>query len=281
MKKSFLLLFLCLFLLPRLTGEEKRNKVVSLSPALTEIIFALGAGERLAGRSSACNYPSGVKKLPVMGDFGNPDRERILKSGATLVLTNDLINPTLVKRFKSMGITLRILPLAGENDYFQLLSFLGRLFRKEKEAASLAASFRKDLALMEKLRKNAAFTPRKKALFIVWDRPLLAAGGRSLPDRILALAGLKNIASRVKSEYFKASMEWITKEDPDYILFPGLPRERIRLLKNAPYWKNLRAVKKGRLITAQDEDLLFRIGPRWGKGIVELQKKIIAAEKNN
>lgn len=260
-------------------GKEKEIKAVSLSPAVTEIIYALGAEESLVGRSSACNYPLAVKKLPVMGDFGNPNRERIVKSGAKLVLTNDLINPSLVKRYKSMGISLHILPLTHEKEYLFLLSFLGKLFRKEKEAAALEASFRKELALLEENRKLLSLHPRRKALFIVWDRPLLAAGGKSLPGRILVLAGLKNIASHIKSDYFKASMEWIMREDPDCILFPGIPENRARLLQNAPYWKEMKAVRQGNLITDLDEDLLFRLGPRWGRGVVELQKKIFFREK--
>ena len=178
-----------------------------------------------------------------------------------------------------MGIELVMLPLVSEKDYLYTISFLGRKLKKEKEAAFLRDSFQKTLAILRENRKKIPPAKQKKALFLVWDKPLLASGGNSLPGSVLALAGVQNIAQHVKSEYFKASLEWIIKEDPDFILFPGQPAQKMEHFRKDPNWKNLRAVREGNLIYDLDENMLLRPGPRWGEGILLLQKRIYFPEK--
>ena len=85
-----LLTILLLFALPLIAQEER---IISLSPALTELVFKLGKGQQLIARSEPCDYPPEVKKLPVAGRFADPDMERILTLRPTIVITNDLINP--------------------------------------------------------------------------------------------------------------------------------------------------------------------------------------------
>ena len=279
MKHFLLFILLLLFLFPEMSGGEKGKKVVSLSPALTEIIFALGGGEDLAGRSSACDFPKEALKIPVMGDFGRPFGEKIFQSGAKFVLSNDLVNPAVTKKYRKMGIQFYMLPIENENDYLKALSFTGSLLGREKEAAQMRASFEKILSHLRKNRKKISSFSGKKALFLIWDRPLLAAGKSSLPARVLELVGLENIASHVKSEYFKASMEWILKEDPDYLFFPGISEKKIRELKSSPFWQNLRAVRENRILYSSNEELLLRPGPRWGISLLALQKNILKKEE--
>ena len=105
MLKNIILLFMILSFPLYMRGEEV-CRIVSLSPAVTEIICHLGGEKYLAGRSSACNYPESVKKLPVAGDFAKPYMEKILLFRPRYLLTNDLINPAAAKKFDSVGIKL-------------------------------------------------------------------------------------------------------------------------------------------------------------------------------
>ena len=109
-------------------------KVVSLSPAVTELICYLGKKDVLSGRSSACNYPREVNSLPVMGDFARPAVTRILALKPDFVITNELIVPGAARTFERAGIKLLYLPCRSLSDYRQMVKSIGEAVGAEKAA---------------------------------------------------------------------------------------------------------------------------------------------------
>ena len=119
------ILFLILINLTALCcGSEK---IVSLSPALTELIFYLGSGSRLIGRSDVCNYPSEAALLPVAGKFADPHVERILSLKPTLIVTNDLINPNIKTTFEKCNIKTSMLQCRNIAEYRKCVEILSRI----------------------------------------------------------------------------------------------------------------------------------------------------------
>ena len=271
-------MILCCFLLTAtLTGETLKHasppapRIVSLAPALTELVCFLGYGKALVGRSEVCNYPSFVKKLPVTGSFGNPEGERILALRPTLVLANDLAKPAILNPFRKAKVRVLFKQCRNLEDYCAWVALLGRELNctgKAEAELKRIDSFRKECRAL-----NQKTARKKRVLWVIWDSPLMVAGKGSLPHTVLTLAGGINCAGEVGQEYFKASYEWVLSNPPEVIVWTASGK-RVRTLKNHPFWKQLEAVKKGRVIHTLDSDTLQRPGPRLTEGVRLLRKAL-------
>ena len=258
------LLFLCSF--PFLNAEEQR--VVSLAPALTELVFRLGKGDTLAGRSDACDYPPEVKKVPVAGHFADPELERTLRLRPTLIIANDLIRPALLKTFEKAKIKVVLMQCRTPEDYYLWVKRLGDLLGCPGKAEAEIRRVRSRLAEFE--RKAAESPAGKKILWVIWDSPLMVAGKGSLPDTVIRLAGGKNLAAGVDQEYFKASYDWLLRNPPDVIVWTAAGRPE----QSHSFWKQLAAVREGRVVAGIDPDLIQRPGPRLPEGIGALRAEL-------
>lgn len=260
---AVVLLFLFQF---RVFPDEIR--VVSLSPSLTELVFQLGRGQMLVGRSSACDHPAEAVKLPVAGGFADPDLERVLKLRPTLVITNDLRNPGRGKALERAGIRLERMQCRNMDEYVRWVELLGRLLKCPDAAAAEIERVRKNLGKF--LVQAEKISPKKKICWVIWDAPLMIAGGGSLPETVIRYAGGVNLAEGLQPEYIKASKDWLIKNQPDVLVWTcSRP-----LNKKDRFWKALKAVRNGAVIYAPDSSVLLRPGPRLPEGIKWLKNEL-------
>ena len=262
MKKIlFLLLFLLISSFPLYGGE----RVVSLSPALTELICHLNQRHSLAGRSTACDYPAAVKQLSTAGNFGHPEVEKVFSLKPTWVIANDFMNPGAAKRFRQNGIPVDLRQIRTLNDYRWWVRRIGEKLSCQKAAAG---ELERTDRLEQQLKRKKSLP--LKILWVIYDRPLMVAGPRSLPHQVITMMKMQNVAADVPDEYFKCSWEWILKNQPDWIIWtlPGKPQKNHRL------WGNLTAVKKGRVITDIMDDPVQRPGPRWLESVLRLRTRL-------
>lgn len=265
-KRSFSFLFLFLGLV--LSAAEPR--IVSQSPALTELVCHLGQGGRLVGRSDVCDYPPEVRKLPATGRFADPELERTLKLKPTLFISNDLIRPAAGNTLRSAGVKVLLRQCRTLDDYCAWVALLGdelQCSAAAKAELKRIAAFRQECA-----EYNRTIPRQVKILWVIWDSPLMVAGSGSLPDEVIRLAGGVNAAGQVPQEYFKASMEWVLRNQPDVILWSA-PKSRTPSLSDS-FWKQLDAVKHGRVIADLNPDLVQRPGPRLTEGVRALRKAL-------
>ena len=111
---------------------------------------------------------------------------------------------------------------------------------------------------------------KKKVCWVIWDSPLLIAGSGSLPESVIQYSGGVNLAEGVREEYFKASKDWLLKNQPDILVWScSRPINR-----EDRFWKNLKAVQRGQVIYAPDSALLLRPGPRLPDGIDWLKREM-------
>lgn len=249
------------FLFCFLSVYSDELRVVSLSPSLTELVFQLGRGKMLVGRSSACDFPAEAAKLPVAGGFADPDLERVMKLKPGLVITNDLMKSGKGKVLARAGVRLERMQCRNMDEYIRWTEMLGRLLDCPEAAAVEVARVRNKL---DKLRIQAGKTAsRKKICWVIWDSPLMIAGGGSLPETVIQYAGGVNLAQGLQPEYIKASKDWLIKNQPDVLVWTcSRP-----LNKKDRFWKALKAVRNGAVINAPDSSVLLRPGPRLPEGI--------------
>ena len=261
---SFLLIFA---LAAGLCGGELR--VVSLSPALTELVCHLGKRSALVGRSVSCDLPEEVRSLPVAGDFAKPSLEKLARLKPTLVLADSLQDVSVKQALEAMKIEIVLLPLAGFADYRQAVRTLGeKLDAKDAADAELA---RVDRVLRGLNEHHPAGGKRPRVLYIIWHSPLMVPGRHSFLAEFIRLAGGDHVGDCEAREYFRAAPEWVVRTAPEVVIFPGGGKAAF-----PPWWRELPAVKSGRVHTPPDEALFFRLSPRFDRALAELEKMIAA-----
>ena len=259
---KFWLTIIISFLLFSAYSAEKL-RIVSLAPALTEIVSYLGCEDQLAGRSSACDYPASVKKIPAVGRFGIPDIERILNCKPDWVIGNDMMNPNVAAKLRELGIKVDIAQINSLEEYLEWLKLIGGKLNKTERAQAAAAEVEKYQAI---LKKSAPL--KWRTLWVVNEKPLIVAGGGTLPDKNIALMQLQNAAAEHKG-YFKCSAEWLLSQKIDLVVWgvPGQPQRN-------PLWRKIKAVQKNQVVYHEIYDPVTRPGPRYLPAVVELLRKI-------
>lgn len=267
---SLLCILLAVLCLAACSDESKSapDGVVSLSPALTELICHLGQEDRLIARSTACDWPESVKSLPTAGNFAEPELERILAMKPALVVSNEFVNPKDADALRQAGIAVELHPCDGFNDYREWVSLMGKLLDCPNEAETELKRTNDHIAGFESELKTSQKKPLR-ALYVIWDSPLLTAGADSLPDAVGRLAGLENIVKTEKG-YPSISLEFVLKEDPDVIVWFAHGKD----WKSNPSWSGIRAIREGRVLVPRDDSALLRPGPRIFDGIADLKSDL-------
>ncbi len=248
------------------------ERVVSLSPNLTETIVQIGAEELLVGRSEFCDSPASVRKIPVVGRFGVPALEPLLATRPTLVVTETLRDSTAAERLRELHIRCELFPARTFEEYFSTLERLGKLLGKESAARREIARGAARIAGWEHANRAIPPDKRPRVLVVIGVSPVVTAGKQSFLTRMIELAGGRNCAAEVDRNYFDCSFEQIQLWQPEVILAPGLPSSQLRALEQTPGWSTLPAVRNRRVLTDFDPDLLYRLGPRSFDGIELLRK---------
>lgn len=241
----FVILPLCLS-----AGE----RIASLSPAVTELVIYAGGKDFLCARSSVCTMPE-VKHLPVAGDLGKPFPEAVLKSRATLVIS-DISHPQanwdLLRRCR---IKVELLPAKSVTDLPRNIRKIGDLLQINSEDA--ARNVEKKIAQI--MRKRPEKPVRAAIIFSV--EPLISCGKSTFISDALSLAGVENIASESGESYFIFSQEALCAANPDVIIIIGVPEKNARDFFNCKSFQHLSAVKQNKLFFP-DSDIWSKLSPR-------------------
>ncbi|MCL2108782.1 MAG: helical backbone metal receptor [Oscillospiraceae bacterium] len=219
--------------------EDSPEKVVSLSPSLTEIVFELGYGERLVGRGSFCDFPSRVVSLPEAGSGANPDIDRIIALSPDLLLTTTPILARDVFRMEQAGITTLIIPASGDlnslSDTYRALGLVFEGMFTGAEAGDEAFS------VIAKACNNTAVVNIGRFVYITND--LKAATGDTLEHAVFSCFG-ENIARIFDNYEFDFSV--LVDNQPDVILLSD--RYTAEDLRASENFSELNAVVSGRII---------------------------------
>ena len=235
------------------------QRVVSLSPAVTEIIYALGAEDILVGRTDFCEYPPEATQIPSIGGISNLNIEKILSLNPDRVISGSMVGKKVTDQMDQMGTPM---VCVVEKPHFEALydniAAIGRLVGKEHEADSLcnalAARCNEELGmrtdeLADTSNNSTSNIPHSsstpKVYYVVGFGAggNFTAGGNTFINDIIRMAGGRNIAEDIDG--WSYSLEALVKEDPDYIIVRR--EDSAAFCSTKPYY-NLRAVKEGHVI---------------------------------
>jgi iron complex transport system substrate-binding protein len=268
-------LFVLFFPHPAQAAPPRR--VISLAPSLTEMAFALGAGNQLVGVTSYCNYPPAADKLPEVGALadGSFDFERIVSFKPDLVLALDEGQTQTIATLRRLGLRVEVIPAQTVDDIFTGLTRLGRLLGRETAAKRLHADLKRRI---DRIRKATAAIPkerRPRVFFEVWDEPLMAGTRRSLAGQLIELAGGVNIFGDLPGRYVQVSPEAVLERNPQVLVAPDTHTTTVdrRSLINRPGLSGIDAARNGRILIL-DGDLISRAGPRIAEALEMLVEAI-------
>ncbi|HEV2672279.1 MAG TPA: helical backbone metal receptor [Gemmatimonadales bacterium] len=249
---------------PRHDGPPAR-RIVSLLPSFTEILFDIGAGDRVVGRTTWCDYPPAALAVPSVGDGIPPNIEAVAARKPDLVvLYNSGPNVTAARQLERIGIQTVLLDLNRLEDLGPATRTLGRLTGLEQRADSLA------IALDSVASQHPAPPPSIQSLaFIVWDNPPIIIGRGSYLDELAALAGARNVFHDVAAPSSQVSLETIAARNPHWIAVLADSAETPAFAKR-PEWRVVRAVREGHFLLLRGS-LFGRPGPRSGQAVHELR----------
>ena len=235
------------------------NKIISLAPSLTELLYAAGAGDKLVGVVEYSDFPEAAKSLPIIGRFDMLDIERILELSPDLVVAWQSGNPRAsVTRLQKLGLTVYVAEPDQLNSIPNHIEKLALLADTESVANLAVKDFREKL---QKLRAEYSSKTPVSTFYQVWNSPLITAGGRELINDIIKLCGGENIFSDISQIAPKVSEEAVLARNPTVIVASGMDIQRPEWLDNWKRWPSLTATKLDNLFFIPPE-LLQRHTPR-------------------
>lgn len=265
----------------KVTIARRPERIVSLAPALTETLFALGAGPRVVAVTTADTHPPAVAALPKIGGFSPKTLsvEAVVGQRPDLVVCTGRLQQSAVESLEGLGVTVLALDADTIEEVGANIRLVGRATGTEAEAGRIADDM---LRRAEAVRKRSAADSagrRPRVVYFLWDEPLKAGGPGTFIGQMIVDAGGENLFADADQKYPQVSDEVVLVRDPDLILTSdhgnvGLPAR----LARRPGWPALKAVRAGRVV-ALDEELVARPGPRLIDGLESVAKAIHAARQ--
>ena len=261
-----------------MTGREVEvsraaTRVVSLAPSLTEIVFALGAGDLLVGVTDFCDYPPEAARKPKVGTVLAPNAEVILALQPDLVLaTTEGNRQETVLLLERLQIPTFVVRPEGLDAIYASIQSVGRLLGRPTRASAVVESMRSRVAWVA---RQVQGRPRVRVLYVLWPDPLITAGRGSVIDALIGVAGGENVAGGTNLRYPRLNLEEVLRVDPDVILLAGMGSRPLRSesVRGWEGWQVLRAVQAGR-VRSLDGDLLHRPGPRIVEGLEAIARAL-------
>lgn len=258
------------------------ERIVSLSPSNTEILFALGLGEQVVGVTKYCNYPSVVKDLKdsgeiaVVGGYVDPNFEKILSLRPDLVVASRIHASGVVTLLDQQNIPVFVVDSNNLSDILQSIEKVGEITGKSAEALALTSQMQ---SRIKAISDKVSSLPKLRVLYVVWHDPVQTAGSGTFEDEIINTAGGENLFHDL-SGYAQVDPEAIAVRNPEVIIAcTGMGEGADRPLHWAETERGLEltdARKNGRIYQAQG-DLITRAGPRIVDGL-EMFAKLIHPE---
>jgi iron complex transport system substrate-binding protein len=250
--------------------EAPARRIVSLSPSVTEILFAVGAGDAVAGVTQYCNYPAETASKIRVGGFSGAtvSIETIAAIKPDLVILSADMHGRVISLLDRIGIVSFAVEPRTFEEVYGLIAGIGRLTGKSAGAEAVLAEMR------EKLRRAGELHRGRKAPRVFWElsaEPLITAGGSSFINEAIRLAGGENIFGDLREHWPAVGAEAVLRRRPEWIISAeaGDTRSFLRSLARRPGWGALPAVREGR-VAAIDPDIVSRYGLRLADAVLIL-----------
>ncbi len=246
------------------------RRIISLAPNITEILFLLGAGDRVIGVTTKCDWPDAARSKPKIGDLLNPNYELILAAGPDLIIASTAGNDrAAVLKLADFGLPVYVTAPRSVEKIFETVADIGRITDCADRGEQLVAQMKSRL---DEIKRRITGLPPVRAFFITWFDPLLAPGKNTFETDALRQADVESITADINEYYPRYSLEQVLARDPDVIITVEHTGSPLPDLKQIAGWRDLRAVRQGRVYVLNE--VFQHPSPRFVDGVEELARKL-------
>ncbi|NQS75562.1 MAG: ABC transporter substrate-binding protein [Peptococcaceae bacterium] len=243
--------------------KEPPQRIVSLAPAITETIFALGLGNKVVGVTSYCDYPAEATTKPQVGGFSTPSVELVMVSEPDLVFVNT-INANYIPQLENAGLTVVAVEPLTLTEVLDKINLIGKVTGATEAADNLTAEMQQRIDNITTKLDGLTDKQKPTVYFEIWPEPLTTGGAKSFVDSLITAAGGKNIAGDVEQDWVNLSPEVLLARDPQVAILchHGSSLQTIQEFKSRQGWGQVSAIKNNRIGLVIDENIVVRTGPR-------------------
>jgi len=249
---------------------EEPLRVVSVAPSITETIFAIGAGDRLIGRTDYCNYPDASQNVESIGSLQEVNIEKISELEPDIVLASTHFKEETLNKIESLGIPVAmIISQESFDGVYKNIEDIATILNKKDKANIIINDMK---ASVEYVKSNVEGIEKKSVYYVIGygEYGDFTATGDTFIHQMLEIAGGENVAKDATG--WKFSLEKLVEADPKVVIAESDP-STMEGLKEANGYKDLTAIKNGNFYGV-DKDMVSRMGPRLADGLLQIAKAI-------
>jgi iron complex transport system substrate-binding protein len=252
------------------TPSRGSQRFISLSPTLTEVLFELGAGSDLVAVTTYCVYPEEANAKEKIGDFVNPNFEKIVGLKPDVIFAETWSSSKIVSRLRGSGLNVReVKSPRSVEDIYQTILQVGEGVGKTGQANATVEGMKRRI---EAIRRRAAQMKVHPSIYVEIDLPSWTVGRVSYTSEAIEICGARNIFNDVDKPALQASKETIIERNPDVILtFDSTPEE----FRRRQGWQKISAIQKGWVIADVGHNMLSHGNHRLVDGMEELQNRLL------
>ena len=257
-------------------------RLVSLSPATTEILFALSLDSQIVADTTFCNYPENAKRLIKVGTFSDPDIEKIAALKPDIIFATGLQQTPTVLRLRALNFKVVVSNPRTIPGLFASIREIASLTHTQETAEDLIRGIQKRIASISRKVARIPQEKRPKVFIEIWHDPVMTAGPGSFIDEMLTLSGGINIAYDTPRPYSRFSEETIISRNPDIIIAGYMAKGKAyELICKRMGWAQIRAVHTKQVICDINPDILLRPSPRLADGLEALYQRFYPPSREN
>ncbi len=249
------------------------RRIISVAPSITEILFALGLGDKIVGVTNYCNYPLEAAKKAKIGGYVTPSLEKIVALDPDLIIGSPDGNlKTFADQLEKLGIPVFFSYPKSISEVITSIENIGEITFSRRPASILAASLREKIQMIEKKIQGRT---HPRVLHVVAQNPLISSGKGTFADDLIRLAGGVNIAENTPGSYPRLSLEEVLARNPEVIILSSMNSNDLMEDQKQWWkqWKTISAVQLSRILVI-NSDLILRPSPRIVDGLEELARAI-------
>ncbi|MGB9686449.1 MAG: ABC transporter substrate-binding protein [Rectinema subterraneum] len=262
------------------TLKAEARRVVSLAPAVTEVLFAVGAGDRIVGNTTYCDYPADAKSIEKIGGFSAKSMsiEKIISLKPDLVISSGNIHKPVTDELVRYGIPVFAYAPNTFEEIARDIQAIGVLVGKAQKAQSVVTSMLDSIAFVQKKVDAIPSDQRLTVFWEVYDSPLMTCGAATFQHALVQAAGGIDIFSDLPGFWPKVSAEEVIKRAPQVIMGAEDHGDAmsIELIAKRPGWSQIPAVKNGRIILLPS-GVVSRPSPRLADGVLMAARALYPA----
>ena len=255
--------------------EKLPQRVISLSPGNTEILFALGLDDEIVGVTAYCNYPEAAKTKPRVGGYYPPDIEKIVSLEPDLVFADAIHEKAVLPALEDVGLTVVANAAESVDAVLHDITLMGQIMGKSRRASQLVADLTQRIEVITAKTGALISEQRPRVLYVCWHDPIWTQGSKTFIDDLIGKAGGMNIASDFEKSRI-ISLEAVVARNPQVIAVSGMGTTRgliFSSIKNESRLRGTEAIVKGQVYEI-DSDLIDRPGPRIVDALEQVAKFI-------